>query len=148
MAEGSEKQEQSVYALSATGPSRFDLQGTRTADAVLEQLECHRVSNGEFIEGRAVTHVASVKKNIATVRQADEPVALADEQRDDSTGSGRAAAFRGTLRRVLASRRRSSDSAPRVLAHVVTSGVPTVADANRHRNRRHRHRVLPSDGLR
>lgn len=58
-----------------------------------------------------------------------------------------AAAFRRSPGRDLASRRRLSDSASRVLAYLVTSGVPTVAAANaRHRNRHHC--LRPSDGLR
>ena len=79
-----QKSETSVYALSAASPP-FDTQRAWAADLVLEQLECHRVANRKGIERRAFVDVAAVEKHLAAVRQPDEPVALADEQRDDAS---------------------------------------------------------------
>ena len=133
--------------VSATGPAELHEQRAWTADVILEQLERDALSDGERIEGEAVTDVAAVEEHRAAIRQPDEAVALADQQRDDSTRARRAAALVGSTRRVLASRRCRRDSASSVLAHVATSAVPT-AGAENGRRRTHHHRVPASGGLR
>jgi len=146
MAEGSEKQEMSVYAFSATGPSPLDAQRAWTADVIVEQLEGECVADREFVERGAVAHVAPMEEHVATGRQPDEPVALADEERHDAARARHATAFRRRRRRHLASRRRLSDGAARVLAHVLTSAVPTADDVTGHHRNRRRARLW--DGLR
>jgi hypothetical protein len=86
--------ETSVQADSATPSPRLDSQPPGTAHVVLEQFERHGVANGKIIERRALAHVAAVEKDFTIVRQPDEPMALADEQRDNSSRAWRAAAFR------------------------------------------------------
>src|SRR5215467_13561910 len=105
MAEGSEKREALVYAIqdSGTGPPSLDSQPPWTAHLVLEQFERHVVANGKIIERRALAHVAAVKKHFAIVGQPNEPMALADEERDNSPRAWGAAAFRRWNGRGLAS---------------------------------------------
>jgi hypothetical protein len=130
MAEGSEKRELPVYAFLTTRSSLFEAHSAGAADVVFEQLEVDAIAHRQCIKERALLHVTPVEEDLASVRQPDEPVALADEQRDDSTRAGRPAADLGSSGAVLANRRRLSDSALRVTTHLVTSGVPTVDDAS------------------
>ena len=81
-----------------------------TADGVVAQLEPNHIPNGKIVERRTVAHVAAMKKHITMVREPDEPVALSDEQRDDSARARRAAAL-GPPWSGAASRRRSSNDA-------------------------------------
>lgn len=146
MAESSEKQVTKVYVDSAMRLQRSDLYGSRAADLVLQQLEGDAVAEHKFIERGALPHIAAMKKDVATVREPDETVALPDEQRDDSPDARCAATVRRPAGWNVASRRRLSDSAWGVLAHFLTSAVPTVGDATGRRRRNHR-RGQSSDGL-
>jgi len=145
MAEGSEKQETSVYVDSTTGSPPFDSQRPGTAHLVLEQFEGHGVSDRKIIERGALAHVAAMEKDFAIVRQADEPVALADEQADNPPRARRPTVLVRSGGPGLASRRHLSDGASRVLAHVATSAVPNVDAENRRRRTR---RYWFSDGPR
>ena len=62
---------------------------TRTADAILNQLEGDRVADQELVE-RAERRVATVEEHLATVGVADETVALAGVKANDSTACGTA----------------------------------------------------------
>jgi hypothetical protein len=147
MAEDSEKQEPSVYVDSTTRSPSVDSLCARTADVIFEQFEGHRVTHLEIIERRALEHVAAMEKDFSIVRQPDEPVALADEQRDNSAGAGRAAAFCWSTGRGLASRCRLSDGTSILSGHVTTSAAPS-ADDESGRRRRTRRCVRLSDGPR
>ena len=78
-AEGSEKQETSVYAGSPIPLARSHPQRTCAADRVLEHFERDGIADDEFVEGRAVAHIRAVKKNLATPGHTDVPVSLSDE---------------------------------------------------------------------
>jgi hypothetical protein len=86
-----------------------------------------------------------VKKYVASVRQPNEPMTLADKQRHNSAGTRRSVAFRWS-HRGLATSARLPDDTSRVRGHAITSAVPSV-DATRSR-RRTRRCDQPSDGLR
>jgi hypothetical protein len=60
-----------------------DLQSSRAAEAILEQLEDNGVSDDEVAEGCALGQVRAMKVDVATIRHADESVALTDTQLDD-----------------------------------------------------------------
>jgi hypothetical protein len=82
-AEDSEKQD----ARSITGlaqPPPFDPQRAGAADGILQQLEDHRIPDGEIVERRAFLEVAPMEIDLATVRETDEAVALSNEQLDDA----------------------------------------------------------------
>jgi hypothetical protein len=70
-----------------------------------------------------------VEKHLAAVGDPDEAVALPQHERHDATGTRCAALFRRLRDPALVSRRRDSGTAAPAFAHVVTSEVPTVADA-------------------
>jgi hypothetical protein len=70
-----------------------------------------------------------VKEDVTTV-QSDEPVALADEQRDYSSRAWRAAAFR------VLNDRRLSNSPSMVRGHATTSAAPSADESVRRRTRR------------
>lgn len=59
------------------------MQRAGTAHGVVQQLECDGVADGQIIERRILLHVAAMKEDLATACEADEPVALPDEQLDD-----------------------------------------------------------------
>ena len=128
-------QKSSVSVDSATWPP-CNLDRTRAADLVVEKIEPHVVANGEVIERKALAHVAPVEEDFPIVRQPDEPVALADEQRHDSARFRCALPFRRPAPGDLASRRRLSDGASSARAHA-TSGAP-ADDATGHRRNRRR----------
>jgi hypothetical protein len=78
-----------------------------------------------------------VEKHLAAVSDPDEAVTLPKQERHDATGTWCAAEFRRSRHPALVSRCRESGTAAPVVAHVVTSEVPTVADASgRRRTRR------------
>ena len=65
-----------------------DAQRARAADRILEQLECHDVSNPEIVECHAVPQVAAMKEHLLIIAQADETTALAHEQPGNPAGCG------------------------------------------------------------
>jgi len=123
----------SGYGPSATRLAPIDLHRAGTADAVVEELEGHRVANREFVEGHPFTHVAAMEEHLLTVRQADESVALADHE-GDNPSRARCAAPLEWAWRTDASRRPLFNSASPLLAHVYTlrlSRARGVPDSNR-----------------
>jgi hypothetical protein len=60
-----------------------DLQSSRATEAVFEQLEDNGVSDDQAVEGRAIGQIRPMKVDVATIRQADESVALTGTQLHD-----------------------------------------------------------------
>ena len=147
MAEGSEKRNAIVYADSGARTPSLDSQPPWTAHRILEQFERHVVADGKIIERRALAHVAAVEKHFATVGRPNEPMALADEERDNSSRAWGAAAFRRWNGRGLASGCFLPDRCSMVPGHAATSAALSARDDERcHRRRRTRRCARPSDG--
>ena len=114
---------------SATRLLWFDVYGSRAAHPVVEQLERDVVADCKSVERDAVTQIAAMEKNLATIREPDETVALADEQHDDSTNARCAASVRRPAGSHVTSGRRLLNGASRVVTHGLTSAVPTGDDS-------------------
>jgi len=84
MAEGSEKQEgASIVGSAPLGPP-YDADCSSAAHGILEQLEGDGIADHEIVERCALLHVAAMKVDRATAAEADEPVALPEQQLDDA----------------------------------------------------------------
>ena len=64
----------------------LDPRGPSTADGILKQFEDHRVSDREIVERCTFPKIAPMEVDVATVCEADEPVALPDPQPYDAAG--------------------------------------------------------------
>src|SRR5438552_9738879 len=69
---------------SPAGPP--DVQRTRSTDGVLEQLERDHVADPQIVERRAFLHIRTMEEDVALVREADEAMALPDQQLGNSAG--------------------------------------------------------------
>jgi hypothetical protein len=70
--------------------SAHHAQRARAAHRVLEQLERDGIANLEVIERGALLQIRAMKINLAPIRQADEPVALTNQEVHNPTGHERA----------------------------------------------------------
>jgi len=66
-------------------PFPHDADRTRSADRVLDELERDSLSDPEIIEQSALKQITAMEEDLAIVTEADEPVALAHEDLDNST---------------------------------------------------------------
>jgi len=126
-AEGSEKQETSVYAGSARPSSVSHAKRACAADGILEQLERDGIADDEIVERGALGDVAPMKEHLAIVCQADEPVTLADEQLRDSARGHDSVCIGGTLGGVSSGGRRLPDGAMKPFAQVLPTRLGSAA---------------------
>jgi hypothetical protein len=63
-----------------------DAQRTRSAHKILQQFEGYGIADLEIIETGAFLNIRAMKKDFSCIWQADETMALAKEELDDSTG--------------------------------------------------------------
>jgi hypothetical protein len=101
------------------GRSTPNAQRAWTTNGIVEQFERKDFSDCQVTKPCALAQVAPVEEDAAAISKSDEAVSLPEHQRDDAARAGRALRCCGPPRLGLASRRRVSDGASRVLHHVL-----------------------------
>lgn len=70
---------------SPTSRVSHDPHRTRSAHRVLEQLECDVITEVEIIECSPFLHITAMEEDLAIIPQADETIALANQELGNST---------------------------------------------------------------
>ena len=114
---------ESIPSLSLAPP--HDPQRARTAHAIVEQLECHRITDPQAVERPVLTHVRAMKEDLPSAGETDEPKTLSDQQPPDVPGREHAGRV-GSLRDSGMRRHGASTENIKIRAH-----VPTIGDFSR-----------------